>query len=377
VTLQTFDVAIAGGGVIGATIALELAEAGLRVGLFDAREPGREASWASAGMLAPSPENEEMAPFVPMSVASAKLYPELVQKVEELSGMTVGFRQDGALEVAFDEKSASELRAGVTLQKKMGLKAEEVNGERARKIEPVLSGDVHTAMWREDEASLDPRTFTEAALKAASRKGVKLFAGNGAKALWKDGARCKGLMLDKGQVEAKWTVVAAGCFSARIEGVAPYAPVFPAKGQMIALRCDTGELEHTLWAGHTYLVPRSDGRIIAGATIERTGFDRYVTAGGMKAILNEAIRIAPTLEKARIVDSWAGLRPDTPDHLPIVGPTDVEGLLIATGHFRSGILLAPITARLIREWVSTQRVSLDWARVSPMRFGEKRSGAGN
>jgi glycine oxidase len=375
--MNTFDAVIAGGGVIGATIGLELAEVGLRVGLYDAREPGREASWASAGMIAPAPENAEMAPFVPMSVASAALYPELIRKVEELSGMSVGYRQDGGLEVAFDAKGEEELHAGVALQKKVGLKAEVISGDQAREMEPGLSEEIKAAMWREDEASVDARTFTEAALKAAARKGVEIFRGNGARALWKEGASCKGLVLDKGRAEAKWTVIASGCFSARIEGVAPYAPVFPAKGQMIALRCDTGEIGHSLWMGHTYLVPRSDGRIIAGATIERTGFDRYVTAGGMKSILNEATKLAPGLEKARIVDTWAGLRPDSPDHLPIIGPTDVEGLLIATGHFRSGILLAPITAKLIREWMSEERVSVNWERVSPMRFVEARKRAGS
>ena len=149
-----------------------------------------------------------------------------------------------------------------------------------------------------------------------------------------------------------------------------YAPVSPAKGQMLALRSESVEIQRILWLEHKYLVPRKDGRIIAGSTIERSGFDHGVTVGGVQSILSEIIKIVPDLESARIEESWAGLRPDSPDHLPIIGPTDVEGLLIATGHFRSGILLAPITARLIREWVSTQKVSVDWERVSPLRFLE-------
>jgi glycine oxidase len=154
--------------------------------------------------------------------------------------------------------------------------------------------------------------------------------------------------------------------------VAPYAPVFPAKGQMVALRCESVSLRHVLWVDHTYLVPRNDGRIIAGSTIERTGFDHDVTAGGIRKILSGAMLLVPALEKARIEETWAGLRPDSPDHLPIIGPTDIDGLLVATGHFRSGILLAPITARLIGEWVMKQEVSLDWERFSPMRFVEAR-----
>ncbi|MGB9435684.1 MAG: glycine oxidase ThiO [Candidatus Acidiferrum sp.] len=368
--MNTFDAVIAGAGVIGASIALELAEAGLKVGLFDTREPGREASWASAGMISPAPENAEMIPFVPMSLASVALYPEFIRKVEGLTGMDVGYRKDGALDIIVDGDAQEELSTVIALQHGVGLKAEAVSAERAREMEPALTEEVQAAIFREDEASLNARAFTAATLKAAERKGVQIFAGNGARALWKAAGRCKGLVLEKGQVEAKWTVIAAGCFSARIEGVEPYAPVFPAKGQMMALRCESVEIHRVLWLGHTYLVPRSDGTIIAGSTIERTGFDHDVTAGGLKKILNDATKLAPGLMKARVEETWAGLRPDSPDHLPIIGPADIDGLLIATGHFRSGILLAPVTARMIREWVSTLKVSVDWERVSPMRFLE-------
>ncbi len=368
--MNTFDAVIAGGGLIGAAIALELADAGLKVGLFDAREPGREASWASAGMISAAPENAGMIPFVPMSLASIALYPDFIRKVEGLSGRTVGYRKDGALEVLVDGNVEEELSTVIALQHGVGLKAQALSAERARQMEPALTEEMEAAIFREDEASLDTRAFTDATLEAAQRKGVQIFAGNGAKALWKTGGKCKGLLLENGQAEAKWTVIAAGCFSARIEGVARYAPVFPAKGQMMALRCESVEIHHILWLGHTYLVPRNDGRIIAGSTIERTGFDRDVTAGGLKKILNEATKLAPGLEKARIEETWAGLRPDSPDHLPIIGATDVDGLLIATGHFRSGVLLAPVTARLIREWVDEQKVSVDWERLSPMRFLE-------
>lgn len=366
--MKTFDAAIAGGGLIGASIALELAEAGLTVAIFDAREPGREASWASAGMISPAPENADMIPFVPMSLDSVALYPDFIRRVEELSGSNVGYKKNGALDVLLDGNIEQELSTIIALQHGVGLKAQALNGEQARKMEPPLTDDTQAAIFREDEAALDTRALIAATLKAAVRKGVEIFAGNGAKALWKTGSRCKGLLLEKGQVEAKWTIIAAGCFSARIDGVAPYAPVFPAKGQMIALRCESVELQHILWLEHKYLVPRQDGRIIAGSTIERTGFDHDVTAGGVQQILREVMKMVPALENARIEETWAGLRPDSPDHIPIIGPTDVDGLLIATGHFRSGVLLAPVTARLIREWVTTQKVSVDWQRLSPMRF---------
>lgn len=372
--MSGYDVVIAGGGVIGGNIALELAEAGLKVGLYDAQEPGREASWASAGIISPAPENPEMISFVPMSLASARLYPEFVRRVEELTGVNVGYRKDGALDVVIDGNAAEVLSTVIALHHGVGLRAEALNTEKARQMEPALTEKMQAAIYREDEASVDTRAFTDGTLKAAQRKGVKIFAGNGAKAIWTDGGKCKGLVLEKENVEAKWTVIAAGCFSAKIEGAAPYAPVFPAKGQMVAMRCESAEIRRVLWLEHTYIVPRDDGRIIAGSTIERTGFDHDVTAGGLRKILNETMKLVPGLQQARIQETWAGLRPDSPDHLPIIGPTDVEGLLIATGHFRSGMLLAPITARLIREWVSKQKMSVDWERVSPMRFLETTRG---
>jgi glycine oxidase len=364
------DVVIAGGGLIGASIALELASAGLQVTLYDAQQPGKEASWSSAGMISPAPENPGSIPFVPISLASVAIYPEFIRNVEELSGVDVGFRQDGAIDALLDGNIEEELSTVIALQHGVGLRAEALSAQQAREMEPALSEKIEGAIFRPDEASLDNRALTDAVLKAAQYKGVQIFAGNGAKEIWKENGRCKGLILQNSKVEAGTTIIAAGCFSAQIDGVARYAPVFPAKGQMIALRCPSVEIRHALWLEHTYLVPRNDGRIIAGSTIERTGFSRDVTAGGIERILSEVLQLAPALEKALIEETWAGLRPDSPDHLPILGPTDMDGLLIATGHFRSGILLAPITARLMREWICSQKVSVDWDRFSPMRFLE-------
>ena len=374
--MKQYDVAVAGGGLIGASIAFELASEGMRVAVFDAQNPGREASWASAGMISPAPESSVMASLLPISMASVQLYPEFLQRVEELSGKTVGYRKDGALDLLLNGAEQSEIDEILALHRGAGLRAEALSGPEAREIEPALTSELRAAVHRPDEASLDNRLFTEATLEAARRRGAEIFPGNGAKALWKERNTCKGLQLQEGRVEARWTVIAAGCFSACIEGVAAYAPVTPAKGQMMALRCDSVNLKKDLWSGHMYLVPRHDGRIIAGSTVEYEGFDRNVTVAGMKKILGGAISLVPALESARIEETWAGLRPDSPDHLPILGPTDLDGLLIATGHFRSGILLTPITARLIREWVTTQKVSENWAPFSPMRFQQARHSRG-
>src|SRR6266436_4910824 len=366
--MKKFDAAIAGGGVIGGAIALELARAGLRVAVFDRQQPGQEASWASAGILSPAPENPATVAMVPLGKASLSLYPEFIARVEEISGKSAGFRAKGTLEALFSHDTKAELSTIIALHHGLGLKAEPLRAEDARELEPALSEEVEAAVLRPEEGSVDNRLLTAAILEAAERSGAEIFPGNGAKAIWREGNRGAGLVLQNEKVEAKWTIIAAGCFSAAIEGIARYAPVKPAKGQMAALRADDLKIERVLWSEKIYLVPRNDGRIVAGATVEHAGFDKRVTAGGIERILSAAIELAPGLANARIEETWAGLRPDSPDHLPILGPTDIGGLVVATGHFRSGILLTPITARLVREWITEQRVSVDWDRFSPLRF---------
>jgi glycine oxidase len=366
--MKKFDVAIAGGGLIGATIALDLARAGLGVGLFDRQEPGLEASWAGAGILSPAPESAAMIALVPLGKASMAMYPEFVRLVEEASGRSAGYRPKGTLQALFSRDAREELSTVIALHHGLGLKAEPLSAEDARELEPSLSEDLEAGVLRPEEASVDNRALTQAVLEAARRSGVQFFSAGGAEAIWREGGRCLGLHLKNEKIEAQWTVIAAGCFSANIEGAAVYAPVRPAKGQMAALRADDLKIERVLWSEKIYLVPRNDGRILAGATVEYTGFEKALTAGGLENILAGAIELSPGLASARVEETWAGLRPDSPDHLPILGPTDIDGLLIATGHFRGGILLTPITARLVREWVTQQRVSVDWDRFSPMRF---------
>jgi len=367
-TSKRFDVAIAGGGVIGGAIALELARSGLRVAVFDRQQPGQEASWASAGIISPAPENPGMIITVELAKRSAALYPEFVALVEEISGQSTGYRRKGTLEAIFSHDAKEELSTIIALHHGLGLKAEPLRAEDARELEPALSDELEAAVLRPDEASIDNRLLTAMVFEAAQRSGAEIFPASRVKGIWRDGARCRGLLLENQKVPALWTIIAEGCFSGTIEGVSAYAPVKPAKGQMIALRADDLQIERVLWSEKIYLVPRNDGRILAGATVEYVGFDKRVTAGGIEKVLTAAIELAPGLKDARIEETWAGLRPDSADHLPILGPTDLEGLVMATGHFRSGILLTPVTARLIREWITDQKVSLDWDRFSPMRF---------
>ncbi len=306
--------------------------------------------------------------MVPLGKASLSQYPAFIAQIEEISGKSTGFRRNGTLEALFSHDTKAELSTIIALHHGLGLKAEALRAEDARELEPTLSEEVEAAVLRPDECSVDNRALTSAMLDAAQRSGTEISSGIGAKAIWRERDRCRGLLLQNEKVEAKWTIIAAGAFSAAIEGVTAYAPVRPAKGQMVALRAEGVKIERVLWSEHIYLVPRNDGKILAGATVEYVGFDKRTTAGGINKILSAALELAPCLANARIEETWAGLRPDSPDHLPILGPTDLDGLLMATGHFRSGILLTPITARLIREWITEQKVSMDWDRFSPLRF---------
>lgn len=366
--MQPYDVAIAGAGLIGASTALELAQAGLRVAVFDRQEPGREASWAAAGILSPAPEDSAGITLVPLGKASLAAYPNFAECVEELSGQSVGFRRKGAMDAIFSADAAAELSTIIALHHGVGLAAEPLRADEARELEPALSEEMEAAVLRPDEASVDNRSLARAVVEAAQRSGVEFFSGREVTGYWMEGERCGGLAFLDGKVAAEWSVIAAGCFAPLIEGIAPYAPVRPAKGQILSLRPKNTRIERVIWSEKVYLVPRDDGRVLAGATVEHAGFDKSITAGGLEKILSAAIEVAPALAGAAVEETWAGLRPESTDHLPILGPTDVPGLLMATGHFRSGILLAPITARLLREWITLGQVSVDWDRFSPLRF---------
>lgn len=368
--MKTFDVAIAGGGLIGASIAFELARAGLRIALFDKQDPGKEASWASAGILSPAPESPAMIALVPLGKASMELYPEFVAEIEELSGLQVGYRAKGTVEVITSRQAREEMSTVIALHHGLGLQAEPLSPEDACELEPNLRDDLEGAVLRPAEASVDNRLLVQAILTSARDAGAEIHAGAGVESLWLDGGTCKGLIAGGEKITASHTVIAAGCFSAQIHGAEKYAPVRPAKGQMISLVCPEAKVERVLWGDDIYLVPRNDGRILAGATVEYKGFDKTVTVGGQRKLFAAAIELVPALENARVDETWAGLRPDSPDHLPILGPTDLRGLIIATGHFRSGVLLTPITAKLVREWITIGNVGIEWERFSPLRFSE-------
>jgi glycine oxidase len=368
--VKVADVIIVGGGVIGVSIALELAAQKLGVVVLDRQQPGREASWAAAGMLSPGPDSPDALPLVPLAKESMRLYPEFVASVEELSGKTTAFARKGVIEVFAAPHGESERDKMVAEYLALGLAIEPVAADVARKAEPVLGPAVRAAAWLPQEATLDPRMLMDALLAAAGVRGVEVHADSPVDSIMLDGNHCTGVVTHGTNISAKCVVVAAGCFSGAIDWLGRYAPARPIRGQLLALESKNVQLGRTLRSSKAYLVPRPNGRIIAGSTLEDAGFEKHVTPAGVRKILDGVLELAPAFADAQLVDAWAGLRPGTPDHLPILGPTDIRGLYIATGHYRNGILLAPATAKLLSRWILGEKPELDTERFSPLRFSD-------
>jgi len=369
--MGSYDAVIVGGGIIGGTVAFRLAQEKLRVVLLDGQTPGREASWAAAGMLSPAPDSPEAIPLVPFGRASLALYPEFIAELEEITGRQTGYRREGTIEVLFSSGAERELSTLIALHRGLGLAAEPLPVDEARRMEPALGREARAAALLPEEASVDNRALTGAVLAAAAAAGVELLANTKVTRLLRDGSRCTGVVAAGQTIAAGHVVLAAGAFSGGIEGVAPAVTLRPVRGQMVALSNSAARLRRVLRCDRGYIVPRDDATpqfLVAGSTLENAGFEKRVTPRGLEKIFSAVQELVPGLASAEVVDTWSGLRPDTPDHLPLLGPGELDGLTFATGHYRSGILLAPMTAKLVREWVTERRVSLDWEPFSPLRF---------
>jgi glycine oxidase len=370
--VNTYDVVIVGGGIIGGSIAFDLAQRKLRVALLDRQEMMQEASWAAAGMLSPAPHSPADIPLEPLSRASLAMYAEYVERVEEASGKQTGYRSGGAIEVICRGDVERELSTLVALHRGLGLACEPLSVDEARSMEPSLGRNARAAAFLPDECSVEPRLLAAAVLAASQTAGVTLLPGSEVNSLVCDGNKCTGVRTSGGETfHAGQTVLAAGCWSSQIPQAARYAPTQPVRGQMAALRNCGAPLRHVLRSEGGYVVPRgteTPQAVVLGSTLEYAGFEKKVTSGGIEKILTAANELVPELAKAEIVETWCGLRPGTPDQLPILGPAAMDGLIFATGHYRNGILLAPITAKLIGEWISDRRTSMDWEPFSPLRF---------
>jgi glycine oxidase len=378
-----FDVVVVGGGVIGLSCAWRLARRGARVAVVERGDPGCGATRVAAGMLAPVGELSFGEPeLLELTLAAARLYPEFVAEVEAASGEETGYDQVGALHIALDRDEAAQLRRVHDLQRSLELEAEWLPPRRCRDLEPGLTPSFHGGVFAPGEAAVDPRALTLALLGACEVEGVEVRAGTEVVDGIIEGERLVGVQTARrrsdtrevfdrrlgAEIRAETVLLASGAWAGATAWLPEHArpPVRPVKGQVLELRRrdDEPPARHILASERVYLVPRGDGRLVVGATVEEMGFDTAVSAGGVHELLREAYRLLPDVAEMELVDTIAGLRPGTPNNLPLVGPGAIDGLVLATGHFRNGILLAPLAAEAVADLLSAapnsdRRSSLD------------------
>jgi len=349
--VKTWDVIIVGGGIIGLSLSIALRKRGATILIAERGEPGREASHAAGGMLVDC-ALETPAALQPLATASARMYPEFAYELEAESGMKVDLRDYGTILFPSTEHLAQARAAHP-----------EAN---LAELEPALIGPSRPA-FRLKERSVDPRALTAAAWKAAKNRGVDFSSGDEVTAVNVTDGRATGVVAKKSTFLADKVVNCAGAWSGQIP---PYAfPTRPVKGQIVCLAMPSRTLiKHVVRAPEVYLIPRSDGRLLVGATVEEAGFDKRTDAGTIQRLHHAALALVPDLHNAKILESWAGLRPGTPDALPILGVTATHGYYVATGHFRDGILLAPITAEVMAAVIEGRAPEYDLTPFTPARF---------
>jgi len=377
--VENWDVIVIGGGIIGLSLSIELRKRGVTVLVVERGEPGREASHAAGGMLVDC-LLETPAVLQPLATASARMYPEFVHELEVESGLKVDLRDQGTI-LLLASKHIRHLGLSVaalspadwcglepaltklTLDQEFDLKEDGLDQEE---IAMALNA-VHPTAFYLKERSVDPRALTGAALKAAKHRGVDFSSGDEVSAVNLSEGRVSGVVTKKTSFHAPKVVNCAGAWSGQI---APRAfPTRPVKGQMLCLASPSRHLiKHVIRSPEVYLIPRSDGRILVGATVEEAGFDKRTDVATIQRLHRAAVALVPELRNAKILEDWAGLRPGTPDALPILGATATPGYYVATGHFRDGILLAPVTAQVMADVITEAACHHDLKPFSPVRF---------
>ncbi|MGA8364495.1 MAG: glycine oxidase ThiO [Solirubrobacteraceae bacterium] len=360
--IESTDVAIVGGGIVGLACAWRACLRGLSVTLLERDHVGGGTSRVAAGMLAPVSEVEfgtSGRRVLELGLRSAEMWPAFAEELEEAAGAAVGLLKTGTLVVARDEDEALELERRLAFRHSLGLRAERLRASEAREREPGLAPTVRLAIESPDDHSVDPRLVLAALRRACEIAGVRIRERVTVEAVLLDGSgeRVTGLELGRDErVSAKQVVLAAGAWTSKIGGLPPHAqvPVRPVKGQILRLRDRSGPglLRRVVRFEGGYLVPRADGGYVLGATVEEQGFELDPTAGGVYGLLRDAYELVPGTDELRIEELSVGLRPGTPDNAPVIGPGALDGLVWATGHYRNGILLAPLTAELVLESLS-------------------------
>ena len=352
--MASFDTVIIGGGIIGCSLARALAKDGAMVAVIERQAPGEEASGAAAGMLAPSAEAEKGSPIFHLCRASLLAYRPLVEELRAETGVDPEYRTEGSLLVFADEQERQQMLPSMHWQRSQEIGVKELSAQELRTLEPGLA-EFPGAFFLPDDHQIDNRLLMHALIESCRLRGVEFLLGKPVREISRNGHHVFGAVLEDSpatKIAAGRVVNTAGAWAGAIPaaGLAPF-PIRPVKGHMLALDAPPGTLRHVIRSHRGYLVPRRSGRILVGSTMEEVGFDKTPRAGQLTGLLNAAQRICPELEQSALTEFWAGLRPASSDGIPMLGPTSLEGYFVALGHFRNGILLAPITAEILSGWL--------------------------
>jgi glycine oxidase len=365
------DVLIIGGGVIGLAIARELHKKGVsRITILESGAVGREASYAAAGMLAPHAETDKLDDFFFFCDASNKLYPQFAEELLAETGVDIELDREGTLYLAFNEADAREIRERYEWQTGAGLQVELLSAAETRQAEPFVSPDVLESLFFPNDWQVENRRLLHALQKFAELNGIAIRENTEVKQLLIENRKITGARSETETFFAPQVILAAGAWTSFIKAenlVLP--PVVPVRGQMIVFQTAKRLFQKVIYSPRGYLVPRADGRVLAGATVEDAGFDKSVTDAGIEFLRENTLEIAPSLVNLEIASSWAGLRPFAADGRPILGTfPHVENLFLATAHYRNGILLAPLTAGILAEKITGGGDSHYLRVFSPNRF---------
>lgn len=365
------DVIVVGGGLMGCCVAYRLAKDGARVLVLERSIPGAEASSAAAGILGPTVESFADALALQIGRRSRELHAELADELDELFGVDVGFRRSGVVKVAFNEEELAELHGQASSLEVHGIRCDRWSREELIEEEPAANPEALGALSISEDAQVEPKKLLSAIALGAERDGVTFRSGSTVRSVNTEGGRARSVQLGDELIEADRLVIAAGSWTTLIPGL-PFdsETIFPVRGQMIATETRPPIFRRIVFGAGGYVVTRPDGRVLCGSTMERVGFERGITFGGMADVIEKATRIAPGLRAAAIQNHWSSFRPGTPDGLPLVGETTIEGLFLASGHYRNGILLAPLTAELIADAMAGKPISREAGALSPHRFEE-------
>jgi glycine oxidase len=374
-TANRSEVVVVGGGVMGCSIAWRLAQRGASVTVIERGIPGAEASSAAAGMVAAQMEADAPNAGLELGLRSRALYPGVALELRELTGIDIGYEKCGILSVALDEAEERALPAKLAWQLARGLRVERLEGDSLRSLEPSLGPGVRAGLHFPDDAQVNPRELARALSQAAAASGARFLQGRYVRRVRVAHGRVEGVELDGEFLPAQAVVVAAGSWSGLVEGSGVSAElVRPVRGQIVAIETRPPLFRRCVAVhGRGYLVPRRDGTVLAGSTMEAVGFRKEVTVGGLARILTLASTLVPALAQAPVTASWSNFRPMTEDQVPLMGRTDVDGLLLATGHHRNGILLTPVTAQAMADLVLTGRSAVDLQPFAPTRFARASS----